>query len=253
MVEAGGQHMIVGVLHFAHRGMESHQTRPGGVQIGLQGHHRPALGRSESANPQIQDADLAGALDSDWGPKAAGVARRQKLRCLSQRAEHVVRGNVGRSCRARQLHGQEVFPPTGHGLGHIELVGHEVALHVAQIVSVQPHVGLVQHPLEHQPPPLTCRGRLLVEPVPIAHRGSLAQFCHLPPMPRHGDGSPVRVVKPVIRKPQQGPATKSRNPLPTQLHCPKSISTPIQKNKEFEPRGGGAPPHRGMACRFSAA
>ena len=215
VVESRGQHMIVGVLHLAHGRMESHEARSRSIQVCLQGHHCSSLGGAEGAHSQIQDPDLASAFHPDRRPQPTRVARRQQLRCLPQRTQHVAPGNVGRAGRTRNLQSQQVLTLTAHGLGHVELVGHEVALHIAQIAPVQPHIGLIQHPSKHQPPPLPRRRRLLVEPMPIPHRSLVAQLWNPPPMSRHRNRNPASIIKPQIGKPQKCPTPRSRHPFPS--------------------------------------
>ena len=108
-----------------------------------------------------------------------------------------------------------MLPAPGHDLSHIELVGHEVPLYVVQIAPVQPDVGLIQQPLEHQPPPLSPRRRLLPKPMPIPHRGGILQPRNPPPMPRYRHLRPPRVVKSDIRKPVEPPAAQRSHPFPT--------------------------------------
>ena len=52
-------------------------------------------------------------------------------------------------------------------LGHLELVRGEVALGVADVAAVEPHVALVEEPVEDEPGPPILGRRRAFEPPPV--------------------------------------------------------------------------------------
>ena len=80
-------------------------------------------------------------------------------------------------------------------VGDVEGVGREVALGIAEVGAVEPHVRLVHHPVEHDEDALAGAGSVAVEVGAVHHRaGAVGELGDRAPVPGHGDRRPVVVV-----------------------------------------------------------
>src|SRR3546814_19055515 len=86
--------------------------------------------------------------------------------------------------RARDLHRQVVLAPLPQGLRHLERVGREVALRVTEVGAVEPHVALVEEPVEGPPGASAVGGSGRFQPSPVDERAVAVGEGRLgPPVP----------------------------------------------------------------------
>jgi len=89
-----------------------------------------------------------------------------------------------------------VFAALGQPVGDLELVRGEVALGVAEVAPVEPHVALVEEAVEHQPRPLTRGAGGRLEAAPVEQRPvGVGERLGRAPVPRDLHGRPAGVVE----------------------------------------------------------
>ena len=154
-----GGMVAVDVLGAGHPGAQIHRTAAGHVQ------HRsqlkpgprlvPALAGADlgADGPGVADGDPSRGPQPDRPPHAAHdqVVDPAQLGILQRPGEQGPVVGVAEAA-AGGLDGQQVLGPGGELLGHLQLVGHEVPVGVAQIGAVEPDIPLLGQPLEPQPP-----------------------------------------------------------------------------------------------------
>ena len=169
-VLARGQRMVGLVLGVAHRRAQPNGRGLDRVEAAAEAHHRARLARVGAQAAQPVDAHGAGLVDVHRAPDAARVPFRvEAVPVLEDPGDVALGGAVGRSA-ARALDRQDVLVACGQSVGDLEGVGHEVALGVAHVGAVEPHVALVEEPVEHEPLAPARRGWRGLEPVPVQER-----------------------------------------------------------------------------------
>jgi hypothetical protein len=202
-VLAGGDHVVElvlgavgGVGGRGDGGAEPARGLGGGVDDGPEGEHGPVLVGVGAAHPGVADAERSGRLEAHRSPDASGVPVGVEPGGVLERAGEVALvGAVGLG-RAGDLDGEEVLGAGLDLVGDLELVGEEVALGVAEVATVEPHVAQVEETVEHEPPPpLTLRRRIDVESAPV-EQGAVAvgERGHRSPVAGDVDVVPLAVV-----------------------------------------------------------
>ena len=250
-VLAGGGMVDVDVLGAGHPGAQVDRTAAGHVQHRpqLQLCLRPAAARFPAAGldtgahrPPVADGDPSARPQPHRAPHPAHdqVLDPAQLGILQPAGEQGAIVRVAEPA-AGGLDGQHVLGAGRQLLGHLQFVGHEVPVGVAQVGAVEPHVPLLGQPLEPQPPPravcggagLSGRLRRPVEAVAVKHRllqgqaGRLVAGRALRPMAGHRHRRPPRVV--VVDLVERAPpslGSRRDPPHPTQVHRPKLPPTP---------------------------
>jgi hypothetical protein len=89
-----------------------------------------------------------------------------------------------------------VLGALGQPVGDLELVRGEVALGVAEVAAVEPHVALVEEAVEHQPGPLARGAGTGLEPASVQQRPvGVGERLGRPPVAGDLHGRPRRVVE----------------------------------------------------------
>ena len=171
LVDAGGE----GMLGLAHRhavGRGAQADGAGGVTVdaGVEADMGPALVGITAQHPEAIELGRPGVVQEHRTPESARVpVAVDRLGVLEQpgdvapppRALLVVAGHLDRE--------HVVVPEPGEG-GDVEAVGEEVALGVAEVGPVEPHVRLVEDPVERDPAPPARLRRRAVESAAVQDR-----------------------------------------------------------------------------------
>ena len=255
--------VTVDVLGASHPGTQVDRTTAGHVQHGPQ--HQPGPGPAPAATtppgpafapvpgvdvgadrPCMADRNPSGGPQPDRPPhpahdQAVDLAQFGILQGTGEQGAVV---GVPEAA-AGGVDGQQVLGPRLQLIGHLQLVGHEVPVGVAEVGAVEPDVALLRQPLYPQPRPPTAPpsgrspdpspdrlGRYL-EAMAVQHRllaGEIHPFgprSALRPMARHRHRRPARVV--VVKLVERAPPPlggRRDPPRPAQVHRPKLPPAP---------------------------
>ena len=190
------------------------------VEPGVQAQVGACVVDVAAQHPATVDSHWSGRVDPHWPPQTAGVPRRvHRVPVLEDAGDGPFRLATALR-RARHLDGQHVLGGETRQAGDVEAVREEVALRIAEVGAVEPHVGLVEHPLQGDEVPPPFRRRVEVEPlaidqgvVVVGERGEVA------PMAGDVDHRPVVVV--VVEPDRTAPSLVIGNigaPLSRQIH-----------------------------------
>ena len=146
-------------------------------------------------DPQPVDAHRPTGVDSHRTPQSAGVPRWvDHVRVLKGAGDVALRGALALG-RAGHFDGEHMVRGQPGKLGDFEGVGEKVALRVAQVGAVEPHVGLVEDAFESDEAALAGAGWGEVEVVAVHQRavagGELGSEA---PVAGNGDLSPRGIV-----------------------------------------------------------
>ncbi len=178
------------------RGSHGGVRRSGRVEDGSEGQHRSFGGRLAAQDAEAQHAHGSGLLDPHVPPYTAGVPRRVDVGAVFEHARQVAFCRQVARPRAGDLGGEDVVGSVSQGVGDLEGVGKEVALGVTEIVAVEPQVGLVEHTVECQPPPLARGQTRGGESTPGEERPVAVGEGRLgPPMSGNAEIGPIAVVE----------------------------------------------------------
>ncbi|MBK9179541.1 MAG: hypothetical protein IPM45_08160 [Acidimicrobiales bacterium] len=202
-----------------HGGAELDGVRRRRVEVDVEGEQGSLLVGLTAEKSEAGDPHRAGALDSDRPPQAARVpVGVEAVPVLEHAGQRALRGEVG-GPGARHLDREHVLVTGTGGVGHVELVG-AVALGVAHVLAVQPHVALVEQPVEHQPVALVVGRRVGPEPPPVQQRAvALGERRRGAPVARHRQLLPPGVVEPGLeRGPAEGVVGLGGEPRAREVH-----------------------------------
>ncbi len=154
----------------------------GAARVGVATEHTQAI-----------DAHRPGVVEADGTPQPSRVVRPvEPLRLLEHAGDVAAVADVALR-GAGDLDGEDVFVVEPAEIGDVEAVRDEVALRVAEIGTVEPHVALVQHAVERHPsaaPLGWCRS---VEVRAVQDRAVARRELRVVlPLPRHVDLAPLR-------------------------------------------------------------
>ena len=166
--------------HTGDRGSNGHGLRRRAVE------HAPdrqcrLFGRCvEARHTVLTDAYGSGGGDSYRPPDPSRVERGVDGIPVLEHAGDVPLATVAVLRSAIHFYGQQVFGTIRHRLGDVEAVTEEVPLGVAEVRPVEPHVGLVEDPVEIEPSPGPRRRRGIghvVEPCSVQQRVLVVGEC----------------------------------------------------------------------------
>jgi hypothetical protein len=149
---------------------ERRGDRVAGVEHGAQAEHGPLGGRVAAQHAQPRDAHRPGLGDAHRAPDPARVPLGVQAVPVLEHARQVSLAGEVRLARARHLHREQVLAALAQRVGDLERVGHEVALGVADVPAVEPHVALVEEPVEDEPAAPAVARRRRLEPAPVQQR-----------------------------------------------------------------------------------
>ena len=195
LVLAGGERLLDLVVEVADRRAQDHPRRFGRVEGGPQRQHGALVGGLRAHGDQAGDAHGPGLLDADRAPDATRVPVGVEAVPVLEHAGEVPFGGPVRGRRAADLDGEHVLGAGAQEITHLEGVGEEVALGVADVGAVEPDVAQIEEPVEDEPatPALFVRR---LEVAPVEQRSVLAgEGRRRTPVPRHCQLGPVGVVE----------------------------------------------------------
>ena len=173
---------------------------------------------TEHAEPV--DAHRPGVVQVDRAPDAARIPPVVEAVPLLEDPGDV-RAVVGARLRvAADLDGERVFAAEPRERGDVECVREEVALRIAEIGAVEPHIGLVEDAVEGDPPATTVSGRVRLEVVAVHDRPvARGELRAIAPVTGDGDLVPCAVVRvQPDRVPPHLVVGLDRDPTPLQFH-----------------------------------
>ena len=196
LVGAGGERLGQLVVEGAQLGTHADRSAGVAVQRRPEGDDRP-VGRGFAAEqPQAGDPHRSGLGEPYRPPDATGVpCGIEAIRVLEDAGE-VALGGLGAFGSTGRLHRQHVLEPVAELFGDLERVGHEVALGIAEIAAVEPHVALVEEAVEGQPAPAALAGAVGLEPAAVQQRAVAVRERHgRSPVAWHLDRFPGGIVE----------------------------------------------------------
>ena len=203
-----GQRLVEPVVDAAEGGVERDGAGAGAVQRGPQDHDGPLLGGLAAQHPQPGDAHGTG-----LGRAARAARCRPGFQSGSRQSQcwntPVMLRLAVRSpgAAAGDLDGEVVLRPAAQRVGDLEGVGDEVALGVAEVGPVEPHVALVEEAVEGEPRPALGRRALGVERAAVQERTvAVGEGRGGAPVARHLD------VLPAARRRSRRPARRAAGP-----------------------------------------
>ena len=231
VVLAGGQVRLLAVLHAEARIVEGHhpgdhldRPRVRAVERRSDGHNRRRLVGLAAQDAAAGDPHRTGPVQPHRSPEATRVVGLVALEAVAERPGEVALARAVRLGRARHLHGEHVGATSGDRLGDLERVGGEVALGVAQVRPVEPHVGAHERALQDDPPTVARSSFVAtdLEPVPVEERPVLVrEGGRRAPVAGHRHRLPRGVVAvDVERHPPGVVVGDGRPPLRSQLPWP---------------------------------
>jgi hypothetical protein len=196
LVLAGGEGLFHAVLGVPDRRAQHDRRRLGGVERRAQRDHGALVAGFRAERDQPGDAHRPGVTDRHRAPDAARVPIRvETVPVLEDTGEVALRGPIRRA-GAAHLDGEQVLAAGAEQGGHLEGVGKEIALGVADVGPVQPDVAQVEEAVEHEPAAPTGGRRGHVEGAAVEERTVLlGEVGGGPPMARDVEHGPAVVVQ----------------------------------------------------------
>ena len=200
--------------------------------------HGPLAGRIEAQHAQLLDPHRTGLVDDHVTPDATRVpVRVDAVPVLEHPGQVALRLAVVLRL-ARELDGQKVFRSVPQLIADLERVGGEVALSVAQVGAVEPHVALVEEPCERDPGAATLGGCRDLERPPMQHRRIVrGERRRGAPVPGDRQVGPARVVKGRVGEgPPELVVGDVRSPHTGQFeHCGRRLAAPGERRPDDYP------------------
>ncbi len=195
-VVAGREWLLDAQVDTGDGGAEVDRPCVHGVEMGGEGQHG-LLGRRLGADDaESGDAHGSGLDHVDRPPQTSGVPFGIDAVPVLEDPGDVALGRAIALGSTGRLDREDVIGTGGHRIGDLEGVREEVALGVADVAAVEPHVALVEEAVEGQPRSAAGRWPLGREPCAVQQRpGRVGEFGTRLPVPRHRDRRPRRVVE----------------------------------------------------------
>ena len=196
LVAALGQRVIVFGQHVAvdHRG-HLHPAGAIAVEASGEAEMRPTVVGVAAQHAAAIDLHRAGGADRDGSPQATRVPIGREGRAALEGAGECAAVHRGGLARARHLDGQHVLVGETGECRDVERRRDEVALGVAEVGAVEPHIGLIERAAHLHPHALIVGRFGQFEPMAVQQRAiAVGELGRRSPVPRHRHGGPVAVV-----------------------------------------------------------
>ena len=214
LVGAGGQRML-GLPDHRAVGRRAQPHRAGGVAVEAGGQAQVGAGLVGVAAQHAQPVELdrPGVVDQHGPPQPARVPLPVHGFGVLEQAGDVAPAAGAALGVARHLDRHHVVVAETAQGGHVEAVGEEVALRIAEVGAVQPHVRLVEDAVERDPAAPAGRRRGELEAPAVEDRAvAVGQLGMGPPVPGYLDLQPVAVVDARDRCRPDGARRRLRSP-----------------------------------------
>ena len=219
-VLASGERHRVLVLGACHTCVQGDRARGDRVDHEAQREHAAFFARVDAQHAPVADRDRAGLDDAHRPPDTARVPPGGEVIAVLERAgERTLLARVAHR-RAPDLDREQVIGPLTELIGDLEAVGEEVAVGVADVGAVEPHIALGEHAVELDPRASIGGGSRPREPGPVQDRavGGRELGCAAP-MTGHVGERPRRVIVVVeVEHATQILVGEVRPPRARQLH-----------------------------------
>ena len=151
-------------------GADPHRSRRIAVEPGVEPEVGARVVDVAAQAPAAVDAHRAGRLDAHRPPETTRIPRRvHRVPVLEHAGDDPLRLPVPLR-RAGHLDGQHVLGRQARQIGDVEAVREEVPLRIAEVGTVQPHVGLVEHTVQRDEMTLAPRWGLEIESLAVDQR-----------------------------------------------------------------------------------